>query len=925
MKRYKLIILSTLSLMLLGAGIFSASFNNNEIETEAASFDTKGIPSGYYDNVKLSSASALYKSLISIAKKGYKTYSYDNLEVRMRNIDWDASGVDDSTKVGRMVDIYSNITCYKKNDDSGTYKNEGDCWNKEHLIPKSWWGDNKNGPNNEGCDCYNMYPTDGKINGMRSNYPMGEVGSSYNCSANNFSKWGSAKSDSGYTGTVFEPNDKYKGDIARSYFYFATKNQNDAGTAGSTYTKATGGNVVFSSSKSFMLTDYAANLFYKWHKLDPVSDWERLRCDQAYAEQGNRNPYIDHPEYVDYIWGGVSPEITKVTSVTLSPTMVDIKTGESQTITATVLPTNATDKSLTWTTNDSSIATVNEGVISGVGVGSCTVTATTNDGSMISSSVSVTVAKGEDIKVTGISLNPVSATVKVGESQTIVPTISPSNATDKTVSWSSNDDEIATVTNGVVNAIKEGTCTITATANDGSGVTGTCEIKVESGGSPKYSTILINKTNYSGVGDYNWYCFNDVDGGTLGQMYVYSQNGQNYLQFNPNKTGKGLFTTVNKSGLSKIVVQTLSSTNEVAWYVRMSQIQFTKDNYDKGDYLGTFTSKKGVEVTFNIPEEYSSYPFVSLIPASTQQCKKIELVYGEQEPEVRVTGISLSDSNITLLKGASKTLSATIKPSNATNKAVTWSSSNENVASVNNGVVTANSVGTAIITATTNDGGFTAQCSVTVNEEPPAIIHVTSISLPKTSSELTKGSTETLIPTILPVDATDKSVTWETSNDKVVTVNNGVVTAVGTGIATVTVATVDGHYTASCSFTVKETEIKVNSINITEQSLTLSPQQTYSLNVTVGPENATNKNLSWSSSDNNVATVGNGIITAFNEGTCVITASSTDGSQITASVSITVKKAESKGCSGSIAGTSIIIFGLSFVGIALLNAKKKRK
>ena len=166
-----------------------------------------------------------------------------------------------------------------------------------------------------------------------------------------------------------------------------------------------------------------------------------------------------------------------------------------------------------------------------------------------------------------------------------------------------------------------------------------------------------------------------------------------------------------------------------------------------------------------------------------------------------VTSVSLSKSSTTLTEGGTITLTATINPSNATNKNVTWSSSNSSVASVSNGVVTALKAGTATITVTTEDGGKTAKCNVTV------IAKVTSVSLDKTNIELTEGDVTTLTATIKPDNATNKNVTWSSSNSSIASVSNGKVAALAPGSATITVATEDGNKTATCLVTVKE---KVN-------------------------------------------------------------------------------------------------------------------
>lgn len=199
-------------------------------------------------------------------------------------------------------DFYGDFSFTMK-DKAGSYKNEGDCFNREHSVPQSWF----EGTTDSGlkkCDAFHVVPTDGKINGVRGNYPFGEVGTTnYTYQVNHqdttgiygINKRGSS-SFSGYSGIVFEPMDCYKGDFARSVFYFATCYEGDA-------TNSEGNSVFSKNLNNLYLTEYAKNLFLKWHHKDPVSYKEKARNEAIYAEQNNRNPFIDNPSYVDAIWG----------------------------------------------------------------------------------------------------------------------------------------------------------------------------------------------------------------------------------------------------------------------------------------------------------------------------------------------------------------------------------------------------------------------------------------------------------------------------------------------------------------------------------------------------------------------------------------------------------------------------------------------
>ena len=252
----------------------------------------------------------------------------------------------------------------------------------------------------------------------------------------------------------------------------------------------------------------------------------------------------------------------------------------------------------------------------------------------------------------------------------------------------------------------------------------------------------------------------------------------------------------------------------------------------------------------------------------------------------KVTGVSLNTDSLTLEEGGTATLTATITPSNATDQNVTWSSDNESVATVDqNGRVTAVAQGGATITAAVD--GKSAKCSVTVNAAAP--VPVTSVSLDKTSLGLTEGDTETLTATVEPSDATNKNVTWSTSDASIATVTDGVVTAVAPGTATITVTTEDGNKTATCAVTVTAATVPVTGVTLNKTSTSLYVGDTETLTPTITPDNATNKNVTWSSDDTSVATVdASGLVTAVAPGTAVITATAADGRGASASCTVTV-------------------------------------
>ena len=236
---------------------------------------------------------------------------------------------------------------------------------------------------------------------------------------------------------------------------------------------------------------------------------------------------------------------------------------------------------------------------------------------------------------------------------------------------------------------------------------------------------------------------------------------------------------------------------------------------------------------------------------------------------VAVTGVTLNKTSLSLTVGGSETLTATVEPAEATNKAVTWTSDKVDVATVEDGKVTAVSPGTAIIMVTTEDGGKTATCTVTVTRP------VTGVTLDKTSLSLTVGKTATLKATVKPDDATDKTVTWTSSDTAVATVSNGTVTAVSAGAATITAKA--GDIEANCTVTVtKPAPQAVTGVTLNRDTLSLTVGKTATLRATVKPDDAADKTVTWTSSNEAVATVSNGTVTAVSVGEAIITAKAGD-------------------------------------------------
>ncbi|MDE6322530.1 MAG: endonuclease [Paramuribaculum sp.] len=247
------------------------------------------IPAGYYASCEGKTGQALLKALCQKINP-HVNKGYDGL--------WTIYAKSDVRDDGTLWDIYSTKRWPSNFTRCGNYSVVGDCVNREHSLPKSWWG---GGKATQYSDAFHLYPTDGKVNGQRSNFAFGECANGTSLPASGsvrpLGKLG-ASTFSGFSGTVFEPDDEYKGDLARSYFYMAAC-YNDIISG---WTNGNGSDMLAGNSYP-VFREWAIRLLLKWARQDQVSQKEINRNDAIYSFQENRNPFIDHPELIEYIWG----------------------------------------------------------------------------------------------------------------------------------------------------------------------------------------------------------------------------------------------------------------------------------------------------------------------------------------------------------------------------------------------------------------------------------------------------------------------------------------------------------------------------------------------------------------------------------------------------------------------------------------------
>ena len=245
-----------------------------------AFFAAAQAPSNYYNSANGLTSIPLKVALHNIIK-GHTSISYAQL--------WNAFWSTDNKGNGVVWDMYSdgaNYTYYLGQDQCGNYSGEGDCYNREHSFPQSWFND-QTMPR---TDLHHIFPTDGYVNGKRANYAFGEVRNA-SWTSQNGSKLGTCKTP-GFTGTVFEPIDEYKGDFARAIMYMSVRYYSEDGSWGTS-----------DMTEKSEIKPWAIQLLLRWNEQDPVSQKEIDRNNAIYSDyQHNRNPFVDHPEYARMIW-----------------------------------------------------------------------------------------------------------------------------------------------------------------------------------------------------------------------------------------------------------------------------------------------------------------------------------------------------------------------------------------------------------------------------------------------------------------------------------------------------------------------------------------------------------------------------------------------------------------------------------------------
>ena len=515
------------------------------------------------------------------------------------------------------------------------------------------------------------------------------------------------------------------------------------------------------------------------------------------------------------------------------------------------------------------------------------------------------------VSVKGVSLNKSSLTLTVGASETLVATISPSNASDKSVNWSSSSGTVASVDQtGKVTALAPGSATVTVTSNDG-GFSDSCSISVteEAATTVPVSGIEISDTALSlEEGDEVLLTAAVMPDNATDKSVTWASSDETVARVDGNgnvsavRAGTATITVTSTDGgfsASCNVTVAESVIHVTGVSLNKEHIEITSGSMDRlGEMVEPENAANKSVVWYSTDEAVATVQQSGVILAHEPGQAQIIVVTNDGQKTARcqitvnplhVNYVGIATSSKIIYTGTTFQPELVIRPPEANDRSVVWSSSNEAVATVNqDGVITGISEGDVTIYAKANDGGITGKYDFWVRN---ATYHVTSISLDRTSLDMTIGMEETLLAEILPANATVKDIRWLSSDLNVAWVYpNGVVKATGLGTATITARAEDGGLEAHCTVTVGGSDpSRVTGVRLNMTSITLVTGGFGALTAIVSPSTAANQLVTWSSSAPSIAEVDNaGHVTGKRAGTAIITVTTRDGNK-TATCTVTVQ------------------------------------
>lgn len=696
--------------------------------------------SAYYENAGGKQSSTLKTAMCGIIYNRTEL-GYDDLWTAYQTTDVHPDG----DKAGKIWDMYSNVTSYDPVNGSHANSSEGSGFNREHSFPKSWFGGENKMP--MFTDLHHLYPVDGNINTRRSNNPYGETSNPTWTSSGGFSKLGDC-TYSGYTGTVFEPNDEYKGDFARTYFYMITCYEEKLHDWYTNYSSTTEVGAVIDGSTYPGFQTWQLEMLMEWAKNDPVSEKETNRNNAVYAIQGNRNPFIDYPGLQEYIWGFMTdvsfsydnyqqPVYKQDVTMAFNPSSATATLGES--FTEPTLTTDPAGLTVTYSSSNTSVATVDaSGEVALVAAGSTTITATFAGNDMynggtasytltVSSSSTPVVGSGNYALVTDASTLASGDKILIayvnGDSKYVLSTTQNTNNRAATTNVTlNNDDTLTPGSNAQVITLEK----------DGSNIlfnVGNGYLYAASSG----SNYLKTET----AADDNAKAAVSISNGDA-TITFQGSNTRNRMRFNPN-SGNPIFSCYGST----------STAGSLPQIYRETQAQQAKDDSDL-----TITSSSSLTLdaqqTSTITWTTSSTGAMSFVSSDTdvatvtdagvvtavgagsatititQAADDTYNASGEKTVDVTVNGvnsITLSETSKTAAYAdGAFSLTATVPTTNY-DGTLTAASSNEYVATVavegTTIIVTPQAVGSATITVTAGAGTYypataQAECEVTV-------------------------------------------------------------------------------------------------------------------------------------------------------------------------------------------------------------------
>ncbi len=700
---------------------FSALLPTQELTASAAT--STSTVDDYYADIDTSLTGEAFRSQLAtlITNTHKKITTYDQLKSLYAKTDLDPANTNGK----------SNILLWYTGTSVTSYSSSGA--NREHVWPQSLGGF---GTSRAGADAHHIRPCDSTLNSTRGNRNFGEVATTSSNLVNQKVALGDGSacySD----GTWFYPGEGYRGATARILMYVQTR-----------WGEENSLKFVDGQGKSGSQSIGDFDTLYKWHLEEPVTEAEKLRNEAVYNIQGNRNPFIDHPEYAYMIYSEAGSYYTSSDSNSLAkavqtltknndtynninnepPTSLTIngnltvEAGKTTKLTISATPTNASKK-VTWSTSDKSVATVSDdGTVTAIKQGTVTITATSSVNSSVKTTATITVTKART--VTQLSVGGTLTKKEYYAGDTLDPTgltvtAQYDNGTSEKIALA--DCEWLDGTSGTVKLVEGSTSAICRYGGIDVVVSGIM-VKASQVGS---KTVKIAFSSFTGSGQYAWCTWNSGD--VSGQAYIFHGNSSNQMQFNSSKDYYYLFNTTAFSGGIKSV--TVKSTASKDWELRTNTTAYTS-GVSKYPTSGTSQGEKTVTsdgttwtVTGN-PEYFT----LNYKDTGAVYLTEIVITYGDES--VNTDKVTLDKFSDSLTVGDTLTLTATASGS------VTWSSSNTSVATVTNGVVKAVGAGKATITA--KCGSATAQCVVTVSK--PTCNHVESDWIVEPSTCKTQGT-----------------------------------------------------------------------------------------------------------------------------------------------------------------------------------------